>query len=285
MSEPNHCPNCNATLAGDQRYCLNCGRRLSPPRVDWGSELGLEPASHPSAAPRSAWDSRGPLMTLAAGAAVLLALGVGVVLGRGNGSAAPRSQVVTVAGGAPAASASGGAQNVSSISDDWPSRASGYTVELSSIDKSGATAASVASAKAAASSKGAPKIGALNGDAHSGTPTGKYVIYSGRYATKAQAQAAAKKLKNSFPNTIILHVTPGGSGSGSGSGKGSGSGGGGGGGANVNTNALNTLAGKTGAAYVKAASKLPSQVGTGGKPPPKDNKKPGGGTGGACIGC
>ena len=40
-----------------------------------------------------------------------------------------------------------------------------------------------------------------------------------------------------------------------------------------------------GNAYEKASSKLPSTVGTGGSAPPTDNKKAGGGTSGSCIGC
>jgi hypothetical protein len=292
-STTNNCPNCHAALAPDQRYCLNCGHRLAPPRVDYGHELGLDPPKQEPEKKKSGFDGRGPLMTLAAAAAVLLALGVGVVLGRGKGqSQAPKPQVVTVAGsGAVGGTATGPtAQDVGSISDDWPAGASGYTVEVSSIAKVGATAAAVANAKSAASSKGAPKVGDLDGDHHSGTPKGKYVIYSGRYSTKKQAEAAAKKLKGSFPNTIILHVTPAGSGSGSGGSKssknfqsnGSASGNNG---SNVNTSALNSIQGKTGAAYVKAANKLPSQVGTGGTPPPKDKKKAGGGSGSVCIGC
>jgi hypothetical protein len=196
---------------------------------------------------------------------------------------------VTVAGAAPAAASgqasSNSAQSVASISDDWPASASGYTVEIASIDKSGASASTVAAAKTEAAGKGATAVGDLDGDAHSGTPTGKYVIYSGRFSTKKQADAALAKLKKSFAGAIVLHVTPSGSGSGS-----SGSGSGSSGSASGPTTSAGSsqaagLKGLSGSAYVKASSKLPKVVGTGGAPPPKDNKKAGGGSSSTCIGC
>ena len=172
------------------------------------------------------------------------------------------------------------------MSEDWPSGKSAYTIELGTLDKSGATSATVASAKSQASGKGAPAIGALDGDAHGGTPTGKYIIYSGIYASKKQADAAAAKLKKNFPGAIVLHVTPQGSGNGgstgnTGSGKSSG-----GGGTGSGTSQAQSLKGKSGNAYVKASAKLPTTVGTGNGPPPKtDKKKAGGGTSATCIGC
>ena len=80
-------PECNAALAPDQRYCLNCGHRLTAPRVDFERSLGLQPAPAPVEAKPNRWERVGPLQTLMALGAVLLALGVGIVIGRGNGSA------------------------------------------------------------------------------------------------------------------------------------------------------------------------------------------------------
>ena len=287
-SATSHCPTCNAALAHDQRYCLNCGQRLTAPRVDFERSLGLQPA--PVAAPvkTNRWERIGPLQTLMALGAVLLALGVGIVIGRGNGSSASQKpQVVTVQGAAPTSGTAGSpAQPVGSVSEDWPSGTSAYTVELGTLDKSGATTATVTSAKSQASGKGAPAVGVLDGDAHGGTPTGKYILYSGTYASKKQADAAAAKLKKNFPAAIVLHVTPQGSGSGgstgnTGSGKSSG-----GAGTSSGTSQAQSLKGKSGNAYVKASAKLPTTVGTGNGPAPKkDKKKAGGGTSATCIGC
>ena len=286
-----HCPVCNAALASDQRYCLNCGHRLTAPRVDFERSLGLQAAPVAAAPMKMSRAERfGPLQTLMALGAVLLALGVGIVIGRGNGSSgSAKPQVVTVQGGAAptnGTAAAGPAQPVGSVSDDWAAGKSAYTVEVGTVDKSGASAATVASAKSQASGKGAPAVGALDGDAHSGTPAGKYVIYSGSYSTKKQAQAAAAKLKKGFPGALVLHVAPQGSGGGGGGGSSGGGGGNGGGGTNSGTSQAQSLKGKSGSAYVKASAKLPSTVGTGNGPPPKkDNKKAGGGTSATCIGC
>jgi hypothetical protein len=288
MSKPDHCPTCNALLASDQRYCLNCGTRLTQPRVDFGAALGLQAAPAAAVVRPSGREQRMSLVTVMSGlAAVLLALGVGIVIGRGNGTAAQqKAPVVTVQGAAPAAAnatsgSTGAAEPTGAISDEWASGTSAYTVEVSALDKATATAATVAAAKSAATSKGATAVGVLNGDAHSGTPTGKYVIYSGSYATKKLADAAATKLKASFPGALVLHVTPSSSGSSSSSGSGS---------SNASTSnagaaAAASLAGKSGNAYSKASAKLPNNIGTGGAPPPKDNKKAGGGTSATCIGC
>jgi hypothetical protein len=289
MPAPGHCPNCNALTASDQRYCLNCGQRLAEPRVEFRHALGLAPVPATGSGTPSRWDQRTPVVTVSAIAAVLLALGVGIVIGRGNGpTSSPRAQVVTVnSGGGSAAAASttpsGSAQPVASISDDWSAGKSAYTVEIGALDKSGALAAAVAKAKSDATAKGATAVGALDGDAHSGTPTGKYVIYSGQYASKKQAEAALAKLKKNFPGALVLHVTPQGSGSSGGSNSGSNSGGSAA--TNAGASQAANLRNLSGQAYVKASAKLPSQVGTGGAPPPKDNKKAGGGTSATCIGC
>jgi len=116
------CVTCEAPLASDQRYCLNCGERrgrsgytaasaamqsaATPPAAAAAASSGQEP---PSARRRVASGT-----TLVAGiATLLLAMGVGVEIGRisSNGNtgsqaraSAPPVQVVTVAGGGGGAS-------------------------------------------------------------------------------------------------------------------------------------------------------------------------------------
>lgn len=114
-----HCPSCGATLAADQRYCLNCGQRRGDPRLPFmdavafmESSKGQPPAQQAAAAPPSTPDRR-PFMSanasLVAGVATLvLAIGVGVLIGRsgdsGSNTANQAPQVITVGGsGAPEA--------------------------------------------------------------------------------------------------------------------------------------------------------------------------------------
>jgi hypothetical protein len=279
---------------------LSCGQAVAEPRVDFRHTLGLEPAAstatrrvdphnhpHPQtagAAPArgSGWDQRNGLIVLAGIAAVVLALGVGIVIGRGARPQTPNVKV-TVAGGTgapstaaatatPAAVAATPQPTASLPPDDWPASASGWTVELSSLDKTGASAAAATAAESAARAKGANAVGVLDGDKHAGTPTGKYVIYSGRFSTHAQAAAAQRKLTKSFPGALVLHVTPTSSSAGTAS--------------TAGTAQASHLQHLSGAAYSKASAKLPSTLGSGGAPPPKDKKAPGGGSGGGtCIGC
>jgi len=112
------CRSCSAPLAADQRYCLSCGARVAAPRVDWASALAGRPgaaAAQPAdgGARGSRWASMldrvgGPM---GAAAVVLVALGVGFLLGQGSGGPSgpatiiQRPPVVNVQGGgsAPAA--------------------------------------------------------------------------------------------------------------------------------------------------------------------------------------
>jgi hypothetical protein len=96
------CAMCGATLAADQRYCVECGQRCGPSRVPFTDGLAQRAAA-PSPEPRQQRGRPSVNATLIAGVGtLLLALGVGVLIGRlGDGSTtkSPAVQVVTVAGG------------------------------------------------------------------------------------------------------------------------------------------------------------------------------------------
>ena len=111
-----NCPNCGASLAPDQRYCLACGQRRGDPRLPFmDAVVFMESAKRPAAveaattAAAPAPPDRRPFMSanasLVAGVATLiLAIGVGVLIGRSGDSgssnaAAPAPQVITVGEG------------------------------------------------------------------------------------------------------------------------------------------------------------------------------------------
>lgn len=114
-------------MAGDQRYCLECGARRGEPRVAYRRLLEPSPAAMPGsrdAAPpatpatpatpavvatapggRAGWSLPSALATVAC---LLLALAIGVMIGRGGEerggqAAAPAPQVIRVDGAAPTA--------------------------------------------------------------------------------------------------------------------------------------------------------------------------------------
>jgi len=111
-----NCPNCGASLAPDQRYCLSCGHRRGDPRLPFmDAVVFMESAKQPAPAEAAASTAAAPIpdrrpfmsanASLVAGVATLiLAIGVGVLIGRsGDGgstnAAAPAPQVITVGGG------------------------------------------------------------------------------------------------------------------------------------------------------------------------------------------
>lgn len=105
------CTNCQAPLASDQRYCVNCGQRRGRQRFAVDA-LATPAAAAPSeyTPPRRSRASSGT--TLVAGVATLLiAMGVGVLIGHDSNSSPTRAgapvQVVTVGGGGGTGAATG----------------------------------------------------------------------------------------------------------------------------------------------------------------------------------
>jgi hypothetical protein len=286
------CASCGAPLAGDQRYCLECGERRAPltsallggspqtppPQADPAS---LGPGSTPAASQPSrdhgqmlgGGSPRGNAVTVIAGVGVLLlAMGVGVLIGRSGGGATPTAaapQVISVAS-TPGAGTTPGASEAAPFTDDWPSGTSGYTVQLQALAQSSTQPSAVQAAKAAASAKGATGVGALKSDDFSSLKAGSYIVYSGVYRRKAQAEKSATRLSKSFPGASVIKVSGAGSGSaatsppsGSGSGAGGGAAGGGTGPAPpASSKALEELHKSKGKSYEEKSKNLPNVVGT-----------------------
>jgi hypothetical protein len=106
------CATCGAPLAGDQRYCLECGARRAQARLAFRDILaaGGAPPTAPVAAAAPAPEgppARSGLAFLAGLLCLLAALGVGVLIGNSGdektAATTPPPQVITVGGAAPAA--------------------------------------------------------------------------------------------------------------------------------------------------------------------------------------
>jgi hypothetical protein len=108
---PRHdrCPACDSTLAPDQRYCVECGERRGAPRLPFTDGATQHAQQAPNSQSRPGRPRSPVNSTLIAGiGTLLLAMGVGVLIGRsGSGaalkSASPAVQVVTIPSGAGAA--------------------------------------------------------------------------------------------------------------------------------------------------------------------------------------
>jgi hypothetical protein len=218
------CASCGAPLAGDQRYCLQCGERTVPP----SSVLLAGPPSQAAAAPSSAslvppgfpppgvtgaqdgGERRGNAMTIIAGVGVLLlAMGVGVLIGRSSApkSNSPVSPVINLAT-APASTGSPVAAEAA-FASDWPAGKSGYTVQLQTLPSSGTQLSAVEAAKSAATAKGATSVGALKSEEFTSLAAGSYIVYSGVYSKQGEASKALKGLKKEFPSASVIHVSTG----------------------------------------------------------------------------
>ncbi len=104
------CASCNAPLASDQRYCIACGERRGKPRFA-SPQQNDTPTPAPPRRERRVHAPAG-LQLIAGVATLLLAMGVGVLIGQngtsdnGKATPAPAAQVITVNGGGGATAAS-----------------------------------------------------------------------------------------------------------------------------------------------------------------------------------
>jgi hypothetical protein len=261
------CASCDAPLADDQRYCLECGARRNGARLPF-EEIARRPAEAAPAPPQER-PPQGltPGMAAAAVAIAVLFLGVGVLVGRSGSDTAQVSAkptVVRVGDAAPAAAGTTKQASNTTVKSDWPSGKEGWTVQLQRLPKDDAS--KVAAAKQDAKDKGAPDVGLLDTDQFESLPPGNYVVYSGRFDSKAKAAAALDKLKKDFPKAKVLHV--GGSAPAITGAK-----------AKADQQAVQQLENLSGSDYAKQSRKLPDTLAIPGKPPPKDNKEAGGGSG------
>ncbi|HSZ70315.1 MAG TPA: zinc ribbon domain-containing protein [Solirubrobacteraceae bacterium] len=224
------CANCGASIADDQRYCLECGGRQVQARSEFLNRFtpaAVGPAAAPAgiqAAPPASGRSMNAT-TVAGVGVLLLAMGVGVLIGRagaGKTSATPPAQVISVASagadsgaGAGAgtsaagtgASGAAGSATASEIPEDWPAGKSAYAVQLQTFSTSAAQASEVAAAKSAALGKGATAVGILLSSNFTSLPADQYVVYSGDYSSEASAKHALGSLKAKFPAASVIHVS------------------------------------------------------------------------------
>jgi hypothetical protein len=156
---------------------------------------------------------RNNTLTVIAGVGVLLlAMGVGVLIGRSGetkSSPAP-APTISVASSVPTTSpGAGGAAAEATFASSWPSGTSGWTVQLQKLPQAGTAVSAVEAAKSSAAAKGATAVGALKSEEFSSLTAGSYVIYSGVYHAKAQAEKALASVNKSFPGASVIHVSNG----------------------------------------------------------------------------
>jgi hypothetical protein len=146
------CASCQTPLASDQRYCINCGERRGKARftADAGASVP-EPQSAPKQ-PRQGGRGNGAATLVGFIAVLLLAMGVGVLIGHDSSgskntnakvASAPPVQVVTVGGGG-----SGTTSSNTKHSKSKHSKSKSSSSSHSHVNKSTANAAATAATKA-----------------------------------------------------------------------------------------------------------------------------------------
>jgi len=188
-----------------------------------GESPAASPSAHSAAPPSappgpsssgSSGAQRNNTLTVIAGVGVLLlAMGVGVLIGRSSGSSKQPAAAPQVISLAPASTSTGAATtpaSEASFTSSWPAGKSGYTVQLQTLPESGTSVSAVETAKSAATGKGAKAVGALKSEEFSSLTTGSYVIYSGVYTKKTEAEKALTGVRKSFPGAKVIKVSNGG---------------------------------------------------------------------------
>jgi hypothetical protein len=81
-----HCVNCGAALASDQRYCVNCGERRGKPRFTLAGppEQPVQETTTRAVKPPRRPRTSSTFNLIAGVATLLLAMGVGVLIGHSN---------------------------------------------------------------------------------------------------------------------------------------------------------------------------------------------------------
>jgi hypothetical protein len=207
-AEPS-CPRCGAPHEPGQEYCLECGYRLRPaPGVigrlsgAWQARFGWYPGD---------WFWRvllGLVIAIAGATAAIVLADAGaenkpIVATEGGGpvhapTTAPETATVTL----PSVSTAAGPPSTPSTPPpptttapapgsltSWPAGQGGFTVVLESIPTSSGRSLALSRARAA-SRAGLPQVGVLDSGRYSSLHPGYFVVFSGIYTSRGQAEAA-----------------------------------------------------------------------------------------------
>ena len=218
------CPRCGAPHGANQEYCLECGQRLTPP----GGILGSLSTAWRERFGRYPGDWVWPVLlgfviavTGAAAAIVLAEAGAEngpIVATEGGAPHLPTTSPATatvalpsVPTGTPTAPTAPPPATTTAPAPGtlipWPAGQTGYTVVLVSIPTSAARSLAVARARAA-SRAGLPEVGVLDSSRYSSLHPGYYVVFSGIYSSRAEAERArAAASAKGFPLGYAREIT------------------------------------------------------------------------------
>ena len=182
------CPRCREPLAARQEYCLECGLRV----------VGVSGAR--------GWGSSWTRRSAVAGAAALLA-GIGAIAATGSDSGG--ATVETAIGGFAETPkpASGEAPESPSGVAEWPVGQDGWTIALASLPQTGGRAPALARARSARA-KRLTSVGVLDSSRYASLHPGYWIVFSGVYASEAEATSALEDARRFARAASVRHVVP-----------------------------------------------------------------------------
>ena len=229
---PPVCPNCGAEHEPDQEYCLECGRRLPGP--SGGVVRRTELWSRES--PAWLWATLIALLLVAlvAGAVALAARDDDDQQG-GGPTVVPNPTTETIAtitgpltfstpattGPAETVSTSPTTVSVPTFTNEntktenqsssdvrsWPVGKDGFTNVLASVPTSRGRGAAERKAESAIAN-GLPEVGILNSSDYLSLNPGYYVVFSGIYDSKSEAESHLAAARSFQPLAYVREVTP-----------------------------------------------------------------------------
>jgi hypothetical protein len=184
------CPRCREPLATGQEYCLACGARVTGAALRSGSSL------------RSSWAFR----ALAAGVVALAGAAAAIAATESDGGS---TAIVTAIGdfaSAPESTTDESPVGPSS-GTEWPVGEDGWTIALVSLPQTGGRPAALARARAARA-KGLPQVGILDSSRYASLHPGYWVVFSGVYASEAEATSALEAARRHARSAMVRRVVP-----------------------------------------------------------------------------
>ena len=216
------CDQCSSPVDERQRYCVACGSRNRRAEDPVAAYLAVATSRSRAATQSRSGAARrrrtAGIGTVAVIVAIPLAVALGVIVGRdsaGNSAKAfeaairaEKAPIVRVLGGGTAARTAPVSVTTGTVASTF-SLPKGFAVELQTLPAQGTGTAAVARAEQAARGKGATSVGVINEKDFNVSPKpsgAPYVVCSGQFKTKAEADATLAKLKRHFPGAIVIAV-------------------------------------------------------------------------------
>lgn len=203
------CGSCGAPLGDNQRYCVVCGtnrRHPEDPVARYLADAKRRKATATAPAVAVRGESRWTAVALAL---LPLAAGIGVLVGGGGGSSEADEKLLAALRDRPAAGigAAGAAAASTALPSDF-ALDKGWTIRIGTLPFRTTTRDTADEAIAGAEDKGAKKVGLINPDEFVLTPdtNGDYLLYTGEYKSKQDAEKALKGVKKDFPDAKVVKV-------------------------------------------------------------------------------